>query len=125
MRNESRAMESKKTQEATPRYERALEDLKGSRYVLRLYVAGATPASQRALENVKGLCEQHLKGRYELQVVDIYQQPELAQAVEIVAAPTLIKVLPGPLRRLIGDMSKVERVLLAPHASSEQDVSED
>lgn len=118
-------MESKKTQEATRRYERALKGLKGSRYVLRLYVAGATPASQRALENVKGLCEQHLKGRYELQVVDIYQQPELAQAVEIVAAPTLIKVLPGPLRRLIGDMSKVERVLLAPDASSEPGVSED
>lgn len=118
-------MKKQRTTKATHRYKRALDNLQQSRYILRLYVAGATPASQRALENVKRLCEQHLNGRYELQVIDIYQQPELARAVEIVAAPTLVKVLPGPLRRLIGDMSKVERVLLGPGASAVAKVPED
>ena len=82
------------------------------RYILRLYVTGMTPRSARAVENIRAFCEKHLAGRYELQVIDIYQQPELARTEQLVAAPTLIKKLPLPLRRLIGDMSDEERILV-------------
>ena len=82
------------------------------RYVLRLYVTGTTPKSITAIENVRRICESHLEGRYELQVIDIYQRASLAQGEQIIAAPTLIKHLPPPLRRLIGDMSDTERVLM-------------
>lgn len=82
------------------------------RYVLRLYVTGMTPRSIRALENVRIICEEHLRGQYELEVIDIYQQPALAKGEQIIAAPTLIKKLPLPLRRVVGDMSSTERVLL-------------
>jgi circadian clock protein KaiB len=81
-------------------------------YVLRLYVAGMTPRSVQSIANVKKICEEHLKGRYELKVIDLYQQPQLAQGEQIIALPTLIKKLPLPLRRIIGDMSKTERVLV-------------
>jgi circadian clock protein KaiB len=84
----------------------------GDRYVLRLYVTGMTPRSMRAVENVRAICEEHLQGRYDLEVIDIYQQPGLAQGEQIIAAPTLIKKLPLPLRRVIGDMSSMDRVLL-------------
>jgi circadian clock protein KaiB len=80
-------------------------------YVLRLYVTGSTTRSMRAVENVRLLCEQHLAGDYELEVVDLYQQPELAAREQLVAAPTLVKQLPLPLRRLVGDMSRHDRVL--------------
>ena len=81
-------------------------------YVLRLYVTGMTPRSTRAVENVRAICEQHLQGRYDLEVIDIYQQPILAKGEQIIAAPTLIKKLPLPLRRVIGDLSNTERVLV-------------
>jgi circadian clock protein KaiB len=81
-------------------------------YVLRLYVTGMTPRSTRAVENVRLICEEHLQGRYDLEVIDIYQQPILAKGEQILAAPTLIKKLPLPLRRVIGDLSNTERVLL-------------
>ena len=80
--------------------------------VLRLYVTGMTPKSTRAITNVQKLCEQYLKGCYELEVVDIYQQPKLAKGEQIIATPTLIKKLPLPLRKLIGDMSDTERFLV-------------
>lgn len=105
-------MRQKRTTKTTLQYERAVRVPRESRFILRLYVAGATPASRRAVENVKALCEQRLKGRYQLEIIDIYQQPELAQGVQIVAVPTLVKLMPSPLRRLIGDMSKADRVLL-------------
>lgn len=82
------------------------------RYVLRLYVSGLTPNSVRAIAKLKTLCEERLAGRYELEVVDVFQQPELARADQIVAVPTLIRKLPLPVRRLIGDLSKKERVLV-------------
>ena len=82
------------------------------RYVLRLYVTGMTPRSIRAVNNVRAICEEHLQGRYELEVIDIYQQPSLAKGEQIIAAPTLIKRLPLPLRKIIGDMSSTEKVLL-------------
>lgn len=82
------------------------------RYILKLYVTGLTTRSARAIENLRAFCEKHLAGRYELQVIDVYQQPELTRSEQVVAIPTLIKKLPLPLRRLIGDMSDEERVLV-------------
>lgn len=83
-----------------------------ARYVLKLYVAGLTPRSIAALRSVKDICERHLQGRYELEIIDIYEHPSRARDQQIVAAPTLIKQLPLPLRRLIGDMADQERVLV-------------
>lgn len=83
------------------------------RFVLKLYVSGMTPRSRRAIDNLRTLCEQHLAGRYHLKIIDIYQQPTLAKAAQIIAAPTLVKKLPLPLRRVIGDLSDPGRVLLA------------
>jgi len=82
-----------------------------AKYVLRLYVSGSTLKSSRAVENIKRVCEQHLKNRYDLEVIDIYQQAKLARDQQIVVAPTLIKRLPLPLRRLTGDMSNEKKVL--------------
>ena len=81
------------------------------RYILRLFVTGSTPRSRRAIANMRNICESHLEGRFDLEVVDIYQQPEAAISSQVVAAPTLIKLLPGPLRRIIGDLSETEKVL--------------
>jgi len=81
-------------------------------YVLRLYVTGQTPRSMRSVENLRHLCEKYLKGHFELEVVDIYQQPALAAEGQIIAAPTVIKLMPLPLRRLVGDFSDQERVVL-------------
>src|SRR5689334_5285153 len=82
------------------------------KYVLRLYVTGMTPRSTDAIARIKAICEEHLAGRYDLEVIDIYQQPTLAKGEQIIAAPTLIKKLPLPLRRIIGDMSNRDRVLV-------------
>jgi circadian clock protein KaiB len=81
-------------------------------YVLRLYVTGNTPHSTRAIINIRKICEEHLQGRYDLEVIDIAQNSTLAVGEQIIAAPTLIKKLPLPLRRFIGDMSNTERILL-------------
>jgi circadian clock protein KaiB len=86
-------------------------DAASGRYILRLYVAGLMPKSTLAIANIKKFCEENLQGQYELEVIDLYQQPQLAQRDQIVAVPTLIKKLPQPLRRLIGDMSDTGRVL--------------
>jgi circadian clock protein KaiB len=81
-------------------------------FTLRLYVAGQTPRSLRAVENIQKICAGDLQGRYRLEVIDLYQQPQLAQGEQIVAVPALIKRLPEPLRMVIGDMSDSERVLV-------------
>jgi circadian clock protein KaiB len=80
-------------------------------YKLRLYVSGATPNSTRALANIRRICEQHLAGRYELEIIDVYQNPALAVEDQIIALPTLVKKMPKPIHRLIGDMSNEQRVL--------------
>jgi circadian clock protein KaiB len=80
-------------------------------YLLRLYVTGTTVRSRRAIENMRNFCESHLNGRYDLEVIDIYQQPEAAILQQVIAVPTLIKLLPGPLRRIIGDLSETEKIL--------------
>ena len=87
------------------------DKLAKERYHLRLFVTGQTPRSVKSVENLRRLCEKYLKGRYELEVVDIYQQPAMASENQIIAAPTLIKRLPLPLRRLVGDFSNQDRVM--------------
>jgi len=82
------------------------------RYVLRLYIIGTTPHSMRAVTNIRRICETHLKDRYELDVIDVSQSPALAEGEQIIATPTLIKMLPLPLRRFIGDLSQTDRILL-------------
>ena len=81
-------------------------------YVLRLYVTGTTPQSQAAILNIREICEHHLQGRYRLEIFDVYQRPALPAGEQIVAVPTLVKALPLPMRRLIGDLSDRERVLI-------------
>ncbi len=93
-------------------FEQAARTPPAERYVLRLYVTGMTSRSARAIANLQDICDEYLEGRYELHVIDIYQQPVLLQGEQIVAAPTLIKQLPLPIRRIIGDMSNHEHVLL-------------
>ena len=105
-------MSAKTPPDASADFERALEDSSGARYTLRLYVTGMTPRSLRAVENIKRVCEESLKDRYALEVIDIYRHPELAGQAQIIAAPTLIKELPLPLRRIIGDLSDHEKVLV-------------
>lgn len=85
---------------------------RGSNYVLRLYVTGATARSRRAIVNLDGICREYLKGRYDLEVIDVYQKPTLAKDEQIIAAPTLIRKLPLPIRRIIGDLSDRDAVLL-------------
>ncbi len=98
--------------DSAEKFEKLLETPKQKNYVLRLYVTGTTVRSARAIANVKNICEQYLRGRYQLEVIDLYQQPELAKTEQIIAAPTLIKQLPLPVRRVLGDMSKTERILV-------------
>ena len=81
------------------------------RYKLRLFVTGSTPRSARAISNMRRICEENLHGRYDLEVIDIYEHPEATRDMQVIATPTLIKVLPEPLRRIIGDLSDVEKVL--------------
>ena len=94
---------------------------KGGKYVLRLFVAGINPKSRRAIENLTALLEENLKDQYELEIIDIYQQPIFAKEGQIVAAPTLIKELPPPLRRFVGDLSNKEKLLLGLELKSKND----
>lgn len=103
MKTSSKTRSAKKNQEESPQ---------PPHYVLRLYVTGTTRRSVQAIANIRKICEAHLKGRYELEVVDIYQQPVLAAGEQIIAAPTLIRKLPLPLRRFIGDMTNTDRIIL-------------
>lgn len=82
-----------------------------SGYRLRLFVAGSTARSRQAIENLRRVCADQLHGKVDLEVIDIYQQPELAGRYQVIAAPTLLKLLPLPVRRIIGDLSETERVL--------------
>ena len=90
----------------------AAAPLPAEQYVLRLYVAGFTLRSRKAIENITAICEEYLKGRYDLQVIDIFKRPVLAREEQILAAPTLVKKLPVPLRKFIGDLSEKEKVLV-------------
>ncbi len=92
--------------------ERAIQNSNQTHYVLRLFVTGITPRSTIAIQNIKKICEENLKGRYDLEVVDIYQEPDQIRDEQVLAAPTLIKKLPLPLRRIIGNMSDKDRILV-------------
>jgi circadian clock protein KaiB len=85
---------------------------KGKDYVLRLYIAGTTSKSVRAVANIKEICNKNLANRFDLEVIDIYQQPALAKEVQVIAAPTLVKQLPLPSRKFVGDMSNTDRILV-------------
>jgi len=98
--------------DVTAEFEEALVQRKTEHYVLRLYIAGNNLRSQMAVENVKKICEEFLKGRYELDVVDIYQDHSNNPVDLVLAAPTLVKKLPLPLRKVIGDMTRKEKVLI-------------
>ena len=106
------------------KFEKAAQAPPGDRYVLRLYVTGMTTRSALAVKNLRAICDEYLAGRYDLEVIDIYQQPLLAKGEQIIAAPTLIKKLPLPVRRIIGDMSNRERVLLGLHLVRSDDHGE-
>jgi circadian clock protein KaiB len=99
------------SRETTGRFEAATAASTGH-YVLRLYTVGATAAAQRAIANLRSICEGELRGRYSLEVIDISRHPVLAAEEQIVAAPTLIKELPAPVARLVGDLSNRDKVLL-------------
>lgn len=85
---------------------------KRAEYALRLYVAGQTKKSLAAFENLKRICEEHLSGRYEIEVIDLLENPRLARGDQIFAVPTLVRKLPAPIKKLIGDLSSTERVLV-------------
>ncbi len=103
-------MPDKKT--ATQLLEEAATKIKSQKFVLSLFVAGLTPKSLRAIENAKQLCETYLKDKYELEIIDVYQQPYLAKDAQVIAVPTLVKSLPPPLQKFIGDLSDPEPILI-------------
>jgi circadian clock protein KaiB len=106
-------MKRSKADDATEAFEEALAAQPAAEhYLLRLYVTGTTPRSARAIQNIRAICEEKLNGRYDLEVVDIYQHPEQAKPAQIVVTPTLVKKLPLPVRKLIGDLSDEARVLV-------------
>ena len=98
--------------DATAAFEEALAQGQQGPYQLRLYVAGSTPQSQRAIASIKRVCEEHLAGRYSIEVIDLLENPQLAAGDQILAIPTLVRRLPPPIRKIIGDLSNTERVLV-------------
>lgn len=107
-----RAGRSKAVVKATSRaFEERLRNPAREKYILRLYITGTTPRSCHAVANIRSVCEEHLSGRYDLDVIDIYQQPDEASAQQIIAAPTLVKQFPLPVKRVVGDLSNRDRVL--------------
>ncbi len=97
---------------STRKFEEANETARKETYLLRLFVAGSSPKSARAISNIRDVCEKYLKGKYELEVIDLYQNPIMASEEQIIAAPTLIKKLPLPLRRIIGDLSDSDKLIV-------------
>lgn len=92
--------------------EEALKDRNKTFYTLRLYISGNTARSSRAIQNIQRICHTYLAGRYELEVIDIFQQPQLAIQAQIIAAPTLIRQFPLPLRKMVGDMADEKKLLI-------------
>ena len=108
------------TKKGPARVKPAAAAANGCAWNLRLYVAGRTPKSVTAFENLKRICEAHLRGQYEIEIIDLIEQPQLARGDQILALPTLVRRLPEPIKKIIGDLSNTERVLvgldLRPHA---------
>jgi circadian clock protein KaiB len=106
-------MKATRTHDDFQAFEEALNaEQDSAQYWLRLFVSGSTPRSARAIQNIQALCEENLRGRYDLEVIDIYQHPEHVKPEQIVVIPTLVKKLPLPLRRIVGDLSDKQRVLI-------------
>ena len=104
-------MGNEEPKDISKEFEDSMLEAEDANFVLCLYVAGQTPRSARAITNIKKICEQELQGRYDLEIIDIYQDPERAKGEQLFAVPTLIKKLPSPLRKVIGDLSDTEKVL--------------
>lgn len=104
-------MTEEKTVYATDAFKMAVIERENQQYILRLYVTGMTPRSTQAIANIKKICKKYLEGRYTLEVIDLFQNPNLARVDQVVAVPTLIKRLPLPIARIIGELSNTERVL--------------
>ena len=115
-----------KLRNATEVFEEALKEraLKRAKYILRLYVTGSTGRSLRAVQNLKKLCEEYLSDDYDLEVIDIYKDPAAAREAQIIAAPTLVKKLPQPIRRLVGDLSNTQKVLIGLDIYKRQDLKD-
>lgn len=112
-----------KLRNATEAFEEAIKGktLKRAKYILRLYVTGSTGRSMKAVYNLRKICEEHLSDDYELEVIDIYKHPEAAREAQIVAAPTLVKRLPEPIRKFVGDLSNTQKVLVGLDIYKRQD----
>jgi len=93
-------------------WETTIVDADAKKWNLRLYVAGQTPKSIVALANLKRICDEHMNGQYRIEIIDLMENPQLAQRDQIVAIPTLVRELPSPLKRIIGDLSNTDRVLV-------------
>ena len=113
--------------DATEAFEDALKvkALRRAKFILRLYVTGSTGRSLRAVYNLRKLCEEHLPDDYDLEVIDIYEHPEAAREEQIIAAPTLVKKLPMPIRRFVGDMSNTKKILVGLDLYKRQDNGEE
>jgi circadian clock protein KaiB len=111
---------------ATGAFEEALNGkaLKRAKYILRLYVSGSSIRSMRAVHNLKKICEEHLPDDYDLEVIDIYKNPTAAREEQIIAAPTLVKQLPTPLRKFVGDMSNTQKILVGLDIYKRQDIED-
>jgi circadian clock protein KaiB len=119
--NDNEETRTSEVKDSTAAFEEALTKKDDNKYVLHLYVAGMGPKSIQAIDNIKRIFEEYMPGKYQLEVIDIYQNPIFAKDGQIVAAPTLIKELPPPLRKLIGSMSNTERVLVGMDLKSKTD----
>jgi circadian clock protein KaiB len=105
-------MRQSKRQDSVGSFEKGPQKKEKEKYILRLYVSGMTQRSMVAIQNIRKICDEQLKDRCDLHVIDIYKQPVLAKGEQIIATPTLIKKLPLPLRKFIGDLTNTERILI-------------
>jgi circadian clock protein KaiB len=104
----------RKLRSATDAFEQALKrsPLRRAKYILRLYITGSSTRSLKAVQNLKRICDEHFPDDYDLEVIDIYEDPEAARAEQIIAAPTLVKKLPRPIRKFVGDLSNTQKILI-------------
>lgn len=115
-----------KLRDATGAFEETIKQkaLKRAKYILRLYVTGSSGRSMRAVHNLKKLCEEYLPNEYDLEVIDIYKDPEAAREAQIIAAPTLVKKLPEPIRKFVGDLSNTQKILIGLDIYKRQDLKD-
>jgi circadian clock protein KaiB len=115
-----------KLRNCTDAFEEALKErtIRRAKYILRLYVTGSTRNSLRAVQNLRKICEEHLPNNYDLEVIDIYKDPAAARREQVIAAPTLVKKLPQPIRKLVGDLSNTQKVLVGLDIYKRQDLKD-